>query len=441
MTSSTIFALASGRGRSGVAVVRVSGPGAGVVVTALAGRLPVPRMASLRSLRDPRDGSLIDRGLVLWFPAPTSFTGEDMAEFHVHGGPAVVEALLGVLGREEIAVAAEAGAFTRRAFENGRLDLIAVEGLADLVAAETDGQRRQALRQMSGALGAIYDDWRSRLVREAAYFEAQIDFPDEADIPEDVISGALERLQGLAGEIAGHLADGRRGERLRDGVHVAIAGPPNVGKSSLLNALARREVAIVSDRPGTTRDVVEVHLDLGGVPVVLADTAGLREAGDEIEEEGIRRAERRIGEADLVLWVVDPAGVGSPRLPGVDSEALLVLNKADLLSEDDLSAVKADLVVSARTGTGIDGLIEGLRVRAEGIAGLGEQAGVTRARHRTALEGCLASLGRAVSGDRQFPELIAEDIRSAATALGRLTGRVDVEDLLDVIFAEFCVGK
>jgi len=441
MTDGTIFALASGRGRSGVAVVRVSGPGTDHLVKTLAGDLPRPRTAVLRALRDPADGSVIDRGLVLWFPAPASFTGEDMAEFHVHGGPAVIEAVLAALGRDGAAMPAEAGAFTRRAFENGKLDLTAVEGLADLVAAETDGQRRQALRQMSGALAEIYDGWRSRLVREAAHFAAQIDFPDEGDVPEDLISGALGRLDALGGEIAAHLADGRRGERLRDGVLVAIAGRPNVGKSSLLNCLARRDAAIVSDRPGTTRDVVEVHLDLGGVPVILADTAGLREAGDEIEGEGVRRAERRIEEADLVLWVIDPQDGASHRSPDIDSEALLVLNKADLLGDGDREATCADFVVSARTGLGIGGLVEGLGQRAGRLAGLGEQAGVTRARHRAALESCISALGRAVAGDRRFPELIAEDIRAAAMALGRLTGRVDVEDLLEVIFAEFCVGK
>jgi tRNA modification GTPase len=441
MTDRTIFALASGRGRSGVAVVRISGPGTGHLVRTLIGELPQPRTAVLRALRDPADGSVIDRGLVLWFPAPASFTGEDLAEFHVHGGPAVIEAVLAALGRDGTAMPAEAGAFTRRAFENGKLDLTAVEGLADLVAAETDGQRRQAVRQMSGALTEIYDGWRSRLVREAAHFAAQIDFPDEGDVPEDLISGALGRLDALAGEIAAHLADGRRGERLRDGVLVAIAGKPNVGKSSLLNCLARREAAIVSDRPGTTRDVVEVHLDLGGVPVILADTAGLREAGDEIEGEGVRRAERRIEEADLVLWVIEPQGGSSCRLPEIDSEALLVLNKSDLLGDGDREVAGADFVVSARTGLGIGGLVEGLGQRAGRLAGLGEQAGVTRARHRAALEACVSALDRAVTGDRRFPELIAEDIRAAATALGRLTGRVDVEDLLEVIFAEFCVGK
>jgi tRNA modification GTPase len=410
-------------------------------VRTLISELPQPRTAVLRALRDPADGSVIDRGLVLWFPAPGSFTGEDMAEFHVHGGPAVIEAVLAALGRDGAAMPAEAGAFTRRAFENGKLDLTAVEGLADLVAAETDAQRRQALRQMSGALAEIYDGWRTRLVREAAQFAAQIDFPDEGDVPEDLISGALGRLDALAGEIAAHLVDGRRGERLRDGVLVAIAGRPNVGKSSLLNCLARREAAIVSDRPGTTRDVVEVHLDLGGVPVILADTAGLREAGDAIEGEGVRRAERRIEAADLVLWVIEPQGGPSGRLPNIDSEALLVLNKADLLGDGDREAAGADFVVSARTGLGIGELVEGLGQRAGRLAGLGEQAGVTRARHRAALEACASALDRAVTGDRRFPELIAEDIRAAATALGRLTGRVDVEDLLDVIFGEFCIGK
>ena len=307
----TIFALSSGRPPAAIAVVRISGSRAGEALKALIGKVPAPREAALARVRDPASGEIIDQALALWFPGPNSETGEDVAELQLHGGGAVIAATLAALSRLPGLRPAEAGEFTRRAFENGKLDLTAVEGLADLVAAETEGQRRQALRQLQGALGAPAESWRQRLIQALALVEARIDFSDEADVPEDLLAPALAIARELEGEIAAALADGRRGERLREGLTVAIAGPPNAGKSTLLNRIARREAAIVSPYAGTTRDVIEVHLDLGGWPVTLLDTAGIRETGDPVEMEGVRRARDRAQGADLVLWVVDAGEAGA----------------------------------------------------------------------------------------------------------------------------------
>src|SRR4249919_156216 len=301
----TIFALSSGRPPAAIAVVRISGPRAGEALKALAGRMPEPRKAGLARVRDPATGEAIDEALALWFPGPNSETGEDMAEVQLHGGRAVVAAVLGALGRIEGLRPAEAGEFTRRAFENGRLDLTAVEGLADLIGAETEAQRRQAYRQLKGLLGDRAETWRARLIEALALVEARIDFSDEADVPEDLIGPALVIAHSLRDEIAQALLGAARGERLREGLVVAIAGPPNAGKSTLLNRIARREAAIVSPIPGTTRDVIEVHLDLGGYPVTLLDTAGIRDSDDPVEQDGVRRARQRAGAADLVLWVED----------------------------------------------------------------------------------------------------------------------------------------
>lgn len=436
-TRDTIFALASGQGRAGVAVLRLSGPAAGAALTALAGTAPPPRRAARVRLRDGA-GEPLDDGLALWFPAPASFTGEDVAELHVHGGRAVVGAVseaLVALGLRP----AEPGEFSRRAYLNGKLDLTAAEAIADLVAAETAAQRRQALRQMEGGLARLYDGWRDRLMRALAHLEAAIDFPDE-DLPPEVEDGLWRAVAALRAEIAAHLAEAPRGERLRDGLHVAIVGAPNVGKSSLLNRLARRDAAIVSETAGTTRDVVEVHLDLGGYPVVVADTAGLREAAEAIEGEGIRRARARAGSADLTLAVFDAGRlpeVDPHTLALVDERALVVLNKADLgggriPGHDAIS-------VSAATGVGLDALEAAIAARAVTLLGEGTAPVPTRVRHRAALAECLDALERAPAA--ALVEMRAEDLRLAARALGRITGRVDVEDLLDVIFRDFCIGK
>ncbi|WP_145683527.1 tRNA uridine-5-carboxymethylaminomethyl(34) synthesis GTPase MnmE [Azospirillum brasilense] len=440
----TIFALATAPGRAGVAVVRVSGPASGDALAALTGKpLPTPRMATLVRLRDPRTGEALDDALVLRFTTPRSFTGEDVVELHLHGGRAVVAGVVEALSALPGLRVAEPGEFTRRAFENGKLDLTEAEAVADLVDAETSAQRRQALRQMEGALGTLYDGWRERLTRSLAHIEADIDFPDE-DLPSGVSDAARPVLDALAAEIDVHLDDRGRGERLREGLHIAIVGAPNAGKSSLLNALARREAAIVSARAGTTRDVIEVHLDLGGYPVVLADTAGLREAAaDEIEEEGIRRALDRAARADVKVAVFDATA-----LPALDPATVALLDKDTVvvLNKTDVADAAVPTVggweattVSARTGAGLPELETRLTAfTADRLAGSGAPA-LTRARHRSALEECRDALRRALTAP--LPELMAEDVRLASRALGRITGRVDVEDLLDVIFRDFCIGK
>lgn len=434
----TIFAPATAPGRSGVAVIRISGPAAGRTVTELTGRsLPLPRRATLAVLHDPASGEVLDRGLVLWFPAPASFTGEDVAEFHVHGGRAVLTSLTEALAALPALRPAEPGEFSRRAFENGKLDLTAAEGIADLVDAETRAQQRQALRQMDGALGRMIEGWRSRLVRTLAYLEADLDFPEE-DLPAGVAEAVLPELERLAGEIGATLDDAHRGERLREGLSIAILGPPNAGKSSLLNALARRDAAIVSERAGTTRDVIEVHLDLGGFPVVLADTAGLRDTADTIEDEGVWRARRRAAQADLKILVFDARDWPEldPAVRGLgDADSLLVLNKIDLRPV----AVPEALCISVRTGAGLPDLLDALTAMVAERLTAGPGAALTRARHRGALEDCRCALERARGG--RLPELIAEDVRLATRALGRITGQVDVEELLDVIFRDFCIGK
>lgn len=448
----TIYALSSAPGRAGVAVVRLSGPGAGPALEALAGRLPPPRQAARALLRGaPSDngaGEILDDALVLWFPGPASFTGEDVAEFHIHGGRAVLAALFAALRARPGLRLAEPGEFSRRAFANAKLDLTQAEAIADLIDAETEAQRRQGLAQMQGELGRLYEAWRQDLLRALAHLEADIDFPEE-DLPEGVTAAVAPQMRALQAAIGAHLADNRRGERLRDGIGVVILGAPNVGKSSLLNALARREAAIVSDIAGPTRDIVEVHLDLGGYPVVLADTAGLRETADRIESEGVRRALARAESADLKLLVIDAASW--PTLPPataalLDADTLLIANKTDAapLPPGARYQGRPVLPLSVATGAGLDELLKSLS--AEIAARYGRQHGqggnatLTRARHREALEHCHASLARflANGGDA---ELAAEDLRLAARALGRITGSVGVEDILDIVFRDFCIGK
>jgi tRNA modification GTPase len=449
----TIFALSSGRPPAAIAVVRVCGPKAGPALEKLIGRVPQPRQAALARVRDPANGEIIDEALALWFPGPHSETGEDMAELQLHGGHAVIAAVLDALGTIEGCRLAEAGEFTRRAFANGRLDLTEVEGLADLIAAETPAQRRQAFRQLKGLIGDQVEAWRRLIIEALALVEARIDFSDEADVPEDLVGPALYAAQQLRSKIAATLADGRRGERLRDGLVVAIAGPPNAGKSTLLNRLARREAAIVSPHPGTTRDVIEVHLDLGGYPVTLLDTAGIRDSDDPVEQEGVRRATARAATADLVLWVIDASAtgvaVGESHKSVSESESWLIRNKVDLpvdklwISCESISTSwSKGFTLSAATGAGMEALIGALSGYAQNYFSTTESSLVTRARHRQALEATIAALDRALAqGATGSEELIAEELRAAATTLGRLTGRIDVEDILDVIFRDFCIGK
>jgi tRNA modification GTPase len=454
---STIFALSSGRPPAAIAVVRLSGPNVRIALQKLTGRLPEPRKATLVRVRDPDSGEVIDEALALWFPAPHSETGEDVAELQLHGGHAVVAGVLDALGRIEGCRLAEAGEFTRRAFENGRLDLTAVEGLADLIGAETPAQRRQAFRQLKGLIGDRAEAWRQRLIEALALVEARIDFSDEADVPEDLISPAVHAAQQLRNEIAAALAGSGRGERLREGLVVAIAGPPNAGKSTLFNRLARREAAIVSPYAGTTRDIIEVHLDLDGYPVTLLDTAGIRDSAEPVEQEGVRRARERAAGADLVLWVTDGSAADRMVFPEKNladaSMIWLTLNKVDLAEpvntrvtalSRSISEYGFSYRISALNGTGIDQLINGLAGFAKEYFSTVEAGIVTRARHRHLFEQTVAALDRALaeaakSGEHE--ELIAEELRSAATSLGRLTGRVDVEDILDVIFRDFCIGK
>jgi tRNA modification GTPase len=447
----TIFALSSGRPPAAIAVIRVSGLRAGFALEQLIGRVPAPRRASLARVRDPASGEVIDEGLALWFPGPKSETGEDMAELQVHGGRAVIAAALAALGKLPGLRAAEAGEFTRRAFEHGRMDLPAVEGLADLVAAETEAQRRQAFQHLRGLLGERAESWRQRLIEALALVEAGIDFPDEDDVPQEAMARALALIAPLAEEIS--KAGMGQGERLREGLRVAIAGPPNAGKSTLFNRLARREAAIVSPFPGTTRDVLELHLDLGGYPVTVLDTAGMREAADPVEREGVRRASEQAAGADLVLWVVDAAAPEPSKCrsagPLAGVTAWLVVNKIDLVPDEALdqrSEYKINKYnqvhfISCASGTGVDELVNALsRFAAEFF--MPEPALVTRERQRAHLRETLQALRDAEQAAKKgAEELMAEHLRLATRALGKLLGRVDVEDILDVIFRDFCIGK
>lgn len=437
MHSDTIYALSSAPGRAGVAVVRVSGSDAGRAVLALTGKpAPVPRNAVLARFSDA-SGKAIDRGLVLYFQAPGSFTGEDTAEFHIHGGRATVEALLAALAAAGLRPA-EPGEFTRRAVENGKLDLIQAEAVADLIDAETDAQRRQALRQYDGILSDLYERWRQELIRATAWAEAAIDFSDE-ELPADMLARVNGAIHEILEEIQKHLNDSARGEMLREGLCLTVIGPPNAGKSSLVNALARRDVAIVAETAGTTRDVVEVRLDLGGYLVTLADTAGLRHTSEAIEAEGVRRALARADTADLVLLLLDGSAADPMAgLPPNTRADLTVWNKADLPWP-----VKRDgHAVSLKTGQGLDALVTALVDQVQHrLETAGEAPVLTRRRHRHSVEQAARSLEAALAAPPGHPELLAEDLRLALRALGRITGRVDVEELLDVVFRDFCIGK
>ncbi|WP_441232986.1 tRNA uridine-5-carboxymethylaminomethyl(34) synthesis GTPase MnmE [Bradyrhizobium sp. 930_D9_N1_4] len=446
----TIFALSSGRAPSAIAVVRVSGAQAGQVLTTLAGQLSAPRLASRRLLRDGA-GQPIDDAVVLWFPGPASATGEDIAEFHVHGGRAVLAALLATISLIPNTRAADPGEFTRRGFENGKLDLTEAEGLDDLIHADTDRQRRQALRQLQGLLGDRARDWRDRIIEASALIEAGIDFSDEGDVPAELRAPAVKAIKDLHDEIAKVLAAQGHSERLRDGLVVAIAGEPNVGKSTLINQLARREVAIVSPYAGTTRDVIEVQLDLDGYPVTVIDTAGIRETDDPVEQEGVRRARARAEDADLVLWLVEPEQVVDPEAirplrkssdgrDRSDGSVWIVRNKIDLGAGGGAGPC-GEFGISASRGDGIPELVAALVKFAAAFFGTSEGALVTRARQRDLLSRASDSLRRSLEIVEDGEELAAEELRAAAYALGRLLGRVDVEDVLGAIFQKFCIGK
>lgn len=437
----TIYALATPVGRSALAVIRLSGARAGDALKALTQKpLPKAREARVRPVLCPETGRELDQALVLWMPGPHSFTGEDCVEIYAHGGLAVIESILTALASIKGLRPAEAGEFTRRAVVNGRLDLTAAEAIGDLIDAETSAQQQQALRQMRGALGALYNGWRDRIKTALAHLEADIEFADE-DLPGGLGQGALAGLEGLAEEIADHLAD-QRGERLRDGVSVAIIGSPNAGKSSIINILAKKDAAIVSPQAGTTRDVVEVSLVMAGVPVTIADTAGLRLSGDEIEMQGVVRAKRRAEEADIRLLVIAPDAPPGEAIDLLLSGDFCLGNKADLgPTTVALPDGVRSVALSVLTGQGVDDFQTILTETLGQRFGLAEQPALTRARHRAALEEALSYLQRADAARHRALELAAEDLRLASRALGRITGQVDIEALLDIVFADFCIGK
>jgi len=444
MARDTIFAVSTPPGMGGVAVIRVSGPGADGTLAAMTDApLPRPRYAALRRLRDPRTGDTLDHPLVLRFSDGESFTGEAVVELHLHGGRAVVASVLAALGARDGLRLAEPGEFTRRAFDNGRLDLSQVEGLADLITAETASQQRAALHQYSGALGERCRAWSARLTRGLALLEATIDFADE-EIPPETWTVATGEIVGVRDAIRADLDSAHPMERMRDGWRVAILGAPNAGKSTLLNALAQRDAAIVSDIPGTTRDSIEVHLDLGGYPVTLIDTAGIRESGDTVERIGIERAARMAGEADLRIAVAAP---DAPLTPGID--ALLRVGDLRLWNKVDLALPPDEMMIplSASTGDGIDTVIARLRA----IVDTGEPPAdvlLLQQRHRAALADALRALDAyadlaSTDPDRiqAIPEVAAQIVREAWESLGRITGERGIDRLLDVIFSEFCLGK
>ena len=445
--ASTLYAPATGLGRAAISVIRVTGPASGDVIRHLAGALPPPRRLSLRTLRT-HDSDVLDEALIVWLPGPGTFTGEDMVELHLHGGSAVRSAVLQALAAIPGCRPAAPGDFSRRAFLNGRLDLTEAEGIAELIDAETEAQRRQALRQLDGALGRQVADWRARLIDLLAGVEAALDFSDEGDVDETALDAALgQKASAIRDEIAGVLADGRRGERLREGFVVVLAGPPNAGKSTLLNTLSRRDAAIVSATPGTTRDVIEVRCDLGGLPVVLVDTAGLREATDAIEAEGIRRTRDRMRQADLVLMLRAPDDAS--RLGERDAErdrqappdvpTLAVRTKGDMAVQGFAPLTEDAVSISAQTGEGLDHLLDRIEAEAAAATGGGD-ALITRERHRLGLTQCWDHLDRLLAGSA-LPELAAEDLRLAVRALGEVAGQVGVEELLDRLFSGFCIGK
>ena len=442
MSASTIYSLSSAPGRAGVAVFRVSGPKASDIACELSGRnLPRPRLVSLCRFKNAK-GQEIDEGLLIWMPGPQSFTGEDCAEFQLHGSPAVAEAIASAFlaaGARQ----AEPGEFTRRAFMNGRLDLTEAEGLADLIDADTQAQRVQALRQMQGGLKARYEGWREGLLDALAQIEGEIDFPDESDIPNDLAHKALAPIKDLISDMDAALLNADQGERVRAGVEIAIIGAPNAGKSSLLNNLARRDAAIVTPQAGTTRDIVEIHLVLGGLAVRVSDTAGLRVSEDTIEAEGIRRARHRAEEADIRILVQDPSFSSNEGLELIRSGDFVLLNKSDLGESPSVTSIESvqSFKLSALTGDGMELFESALSEAVKTRYSPGRDAGLTRARHKDCVLRAKNALSRASNALNIAPELAGDDLRAALQALRELAGETDIEAVFDRIFSRFCVGK
>ncbi len=442
MSASTIYSLSSAPGRAGVAVFRVSGPKASDIACKLSGRnLPRPRLVSLCRFKDAKSQE-IDEGLLIWMPGPQSFTGEDCAEFQLHGSPAVAEAIASAFlaaGARQ----AEPGEFTRRAFMNGRLDLTEAEGLADLIDADTQAQRVQALRQMQGGLKARYESWREGLLDALAQIEGEIDFPDESDIPNDLAHKALAPIKDLISDMDAALLNADQGERVRAGVEIAIIGAPNAGKSSLLNNLARRDAAIVTPQAGTTRDIVEIHLVLGGLAVRVSDTAGLRVSEDTIEAEGIRRARHRAEEADIRVLVQDSSFLSNEGLELIRSGDFVLLNKSDLGESPSVTSIESvqSFKLSALTGDGMELFESALSEAVKTRYSPGRDAGLTRARHKDCVLRAKNALSRASNALNIAPELAGDDLRAALQALRELAGETDIEAVFDRIFSRFCVGK
>jgi tRNA modification GTPase len=440
-SSDTIFAVSSGSGIAGIAVIRVSGASVSRLISDIAGKLPLPRVASFRHLREPATGEVIDQAMVLWLPGPGSATGEDVAEFHVHGSGAVIAALFAVFERYDGVRLAEPGEFTRRSFLNNRIDLVEAEGLGDLLQARTATQRRMAMNHLLGRASSVYETWRNELISISAHLEAAIDFADEEGVAAAALQDVKIRTKGLIEVLGRAAAQSDRAGILRSGVKVVIGGAPNVGKSSLLNLVAAREAAIVSARPGTTRDVIEVSIVLGGIPVVLSDTAGLRlRSDDEIENIGMERARAELAAADLIIWVSSPDVVAEVDAPAIPD--LRVFNKLDLLDDKLIhDRNDHDFYISAKSSEGLEQFLQELeRTVSERYGGM-EQAVVVRARQKSAVEDSIRYLNESLLHDAAHIELAAECLRGASHSMGRITGSVDVEDLLGKIFSEFCIGK
>ncbi len=438
----TIFSLATAVGRAATAMVRISGPRVNDVPELLGFARPEPKIASLRTLKHQK--KKLDQSIVLFFSGPESYTGEDVMELHLHGGRAVIEGVYSALSAQEGFRFAENGEFSKRAVMNGRIDLTEAEGINDLINAETEAQRDQGLNQLEGALRLQLEKWSKDLKRFGAYIEAYIDFPDE-EVPENVLNDLLQGVEATNKELKEFVDDDRKGEILRSGLKVAVIGPPNVGKSSFVNWLTKRDIAITSEKAGTTRDIVEAHLDLGGYPVTVADTAGIRASEDTIEQEGIRRARGWAESADLRVLVLDPETIENANQFGdlLKSDDPVLINKADQAATFKKKMAAGYPLVSVKTGYGLERALSELTTIAKKKMGTQRLTTITQARHRARLNDCLVALKKAHFGLQNHAdlELIAEDFRSAIYCIGRITGHIDIEDLLDVVFKEFCIGK